>query len=105
MNGAITTVNSAVFRSNIAGFLEKIARGGTVAISRFGQPKVVVIDRLTYKMQKTVIELLDKFPKLTESEQETLNLLMDRRARENLIKAMSDLEGGQSASAAAIFSK
>ncbi len=105
MNGVITTVNSAVFRSNIADFLEKIARGGAIAISRFGQPKAVMVDRLTYKIQKTVMELLDKFPKLTKSEQETLNLLMDKNTRENLIKAMSDSENGKGVSGAAIFSK
>jgi len=63
----------------------------------------MVIDRLTYKIQKTVMELLDKFPKLTKSEQETLNLLMDKQTRENLIKAMSDSESGKGVSGAVIF--
>ncbi|MBU1322834.1 type II toxin-antitoxin system Phd/YefM family antitoxin [Patescibacteria group bacterium] len=103
MNGVITTVNSAVFRSNIADFLENIARSGAIVISRFGQPKAVMVDRLTYKIQKTVMELLDKFPKLSKSEQETLNLLMDKNARENLIKAMSDSDSGKGVSGAVIF--
>lgn len=66
---------------------------------------IMVIDRLTYKIQKTVMELLDKFPKLSKSEQETLNLLMDKNARENLIKAISDADSGKGVSGAAIFNK
>lgn len=105
MNGTVPIVSSAVFRNNLAEFLEKIAAGRMMIISRFGQTKAVVVDKLTFKMQKTTMELLDKFPKLNKSEQETLNLLMDKKARESLIQAMRDLETGKRISGAAIFAK
>jgi len=99
MNG-VQVVNSAVFRDNLSEWLDKIAAGAEIAIARFGQPKAMVIDRLTFKLQKTLMELLDKFPKLNSSEQETLNLLMDKKAREGLVRAMRDQESGKVVAAA-----
>lgn len=102
MNG-VQVVNSAVFRDNLAAWLDKIAAGVTVTIARFGQPKAVVVDRLTFKIQQTITELLDKFPRLNKQEKETLNLLMDKKARLGLLSAMRDLETGRTVAADKLF--
>jgi len=102
MNG-VQIVNSAVFRDNLAEFLDKIAAGTAIAIARFGQPKAILMDKLTFKIQQTMTALLDKFPKLNKSEQETLNLLMDKKSRLGLIEAMKDLESGRAVAANKLF--
>jgi len=102
MNG-VQVVNSAVFRDNLSDWLDKIAKGAIISIARFGQPKAVVVNKLTFKIQQTLIALLDKFPKLNDREQETLNLLMDKKARRGLIEAMKDLESGRMVAADNLF--
>ena len=102
MNG-VQVVNSAVFRDNLAEFLDKITQGAVIAIARFGQTKAVVVDKLTFKIQQMLTDLLDKFPRLNQRERETLNLLMDKKARRGLIEAMKDLEGGRAVAADQLF--
>lgn len=102
MNG-IQVVNSAIFRDNLAEWLDKISQGAAIAIARFGQTKAVVVDKLTFKMQQTLTDLLDKFPHLNQREQETLNLLMDKKSRQGLVAAMRDLDSGKTVAADKLF--
>lgn len=102
MNG-VQTIDSSVFRNNLASFLEKVSSGGAMAISRFGQKKAVLMDSLSFKIQTTLMNLLDKFPNLTKREEETLNILMNKKSRQNLINAMRDLETGSGVSSNKLF--
>ena len=102
MNG-LQTVESSVFRNNLASFLEEISTGGVMVIKRFGQKKAVLMDSLSFKIQSTLMDLLDKFPKLTDREQETLNILMNKKSRQNLVNAMRDIEIGDGISGQKLF--
>ncbi len=92
----MTILNSANFRDNLANVLEAVAvNRKPVVIGRFGQPKAVLVDFFTYNWQKQVILLLKKINKLTSSEIETLNLLLDERARNALFTGLEQKERGE----------
>ncbi|MBU1085737.1 MAG: type II toxin-antitoxin system Phd/YefM family antitoxin [Candidatus Beckwithbacteria bacterium] len=102
MNG-VQTIDSSIFRNNLSSYLEKVSTGGVMAISRFGQKKAILMDSLSFKIQSTLMGLLDKFPNLTEREEETLNILMNKKSRQNLINAMRDIETGSVVSSNELF--
>lgn len=92
----MTILNSADLRNNLADVLEMVAvNRKPVVIGRFGQPKAVLVDFFTYNWQKQVIALLKKINRLTSSEIETLNLLLDERARNALFVGLREKEKGE----------
>lgn len=89
-------MNSADLRDNLASVLEDVAKKRQpVMIGRFGQPKAVIIDILTYNWQKQVISLMKRIKKLNRPEIETLNLLLDDTARNALFSGLTEMEKGE----------
>jgi len=67
-----------------------------VVVGRFGQPKVVLLDMFTYNWQKQqVIILLKRINNLTASEIETLNILLDDKARNSLFAGLQEKSTGE----------
>lgn len=92
----MNTLNSAVVRNNLSSIIEKVAiKREPVIIGRFGQPKAVLVDILTYNWQKQAISLIKRIEKLTPSEIETLNILLDDRAREALLVGLQEAQSGK----------
>jgi len=91
----MNTLNSAVVRNNLSRIIEKVAKKREpVAIGRFGQPKAVLVDILTYNWQKQAIALIKRIDTLTPSEIETLNILLDDHAREALLVGLQQAQAG-----------
>lgn len=92
----MTILNSADLRNNLASILEKVAtQRRPVLIGRFGQPKAILVDLITYNWQNQILGLLKKIDKLTPSEIETLNILLDDKARNALFAGLEEAEKGQ----------
>lgn len=92
----MTVMNSADLRNNLADVLEMVVKKRQpVLVGRFGQPKAVLVDILTYNWQKQVISLLKKINKLTPTEIETLNILLDDKARNLLLTGLKEAEIGE----------
>ena len=90
-------LNSADLRNNFAEVLDTLVKNkGPVFVGRFGQPRAVLMDIFTYNWQNQVLKLLAKMKtsKLTSSEIETLNILLDNKARESLFAGLKDIEEG-----------
>lgn len=88
-------MNSADLRNNLAEVLEVVAKTRRhVMVGRFGQPKAVLVDLFTYNWQKQVINLLKRIDKLTTSEIETLNILLDDRTRKMLFAGLEEAKTG-----------
>lgn len=67
-----------------------------MVVGRFGQPKVVLLDMFTYNWQKQqVIILLKRINNLTASEIETLNILLDDKARNSLFAGLQEKSTGE----------
>ena len=91
----MNVVNSADLRNNLAEVLEVVVKTHKpVMVGRFGQPKAVLVDLFTYNWQKQVINLIKKIDKLTASEVETLNILLDDRARKALFAGLAQFQKG-----------
>lgn len=91
----MTILNSAALRNNLSGILEKVAtKREPVLIGRFGQPKAVLMDLFTYNWQKQLIGLIKKIDTLNPSEIETLNILLDDKARNALFMGLEEAEKG-----------
>lgn len=89
-------LNSADLRYNLAQVLETVfQKRQPVMIGRFGQPKAVLVDIVTYNWQRQMIALLKKIDKLTSAEIETLNLLLDEKARNALFAGLKEAERGE----------
>lgn len=89
-------LNSADLRNNLKNVLEVVAKKRQpVMIGRFGQPKVVILDVFTYNWQKQVISLIKKIKKLTPAEIETLNILLDDKARNSLFLGLQEAQEGK----------
>lgn len=92
----MTILNSADLRNNLASILEKVVtQRRPVLIGRFGQPKAILVDLITYNWQNQILGLLKKIDKLTPSEIETLNILLDDKARNALFAGLEEAEKGQ----------
>lgn len=92
----MTVMNSADLRNNLADVLEIVAtKRKPVLVGRFGQPKAVLVDLFTYNWQKQVITLLKKIDKLSPSQIETLNILLDDKARTALFAGLRQVESGE----------
>jgi len=92
----MTILNSADLRNNLASILEKVASNRQpVLVGRFGQPKAVLIDLFTYNWQKQTIELVKRIDTLTASERETLDVLLDDKARNMLFSGLEEAGKGQ----------
>lgn len=92
----MTILNSADFRNNLAHILETVvAKKQPVMVGRFGQPKAVLVDIMTYNWQKQVIDLVRKIDRLSSSEIETLNILLDDRARKTLFTGLYEARKGE----------
>lgn len=91
----MTILNSADLRNNLASVLEQVAvKKKPVMIGRFGQPKAVLVDVFTYNWQKQVMDLLQRIESLNRSEIETLNILVDAKARESLFIGLQQIRSG-----------
>lgn len=92
----MTLLNSADFRNNFAQILEAVTKERKpVLVGRFGQPRAVLLDLFTYNWQSQVVKLLGKIKKLTKSEIETLNILIDEKARNSLFSGLKEAEEGK----------
>lgn len=92
----MNVMNSADLRNNLSDVLEIVAKKRQpVLVGRFGQPKAVLVDILTYNWQKQVIRLLGKIKSLTPAEIETLNILLSDTARKMLFAGLAELEAGE----------
>lgn len=92
----MTLLNSADFRNNFAQILEAVARERKpVLVGRFGQPRAVLLDLFTYNWQSQVVRLLGKIKKLTKAEIETLNILLDEKARNSLFAGLKEAQEGK----------
>ena len=92
----MTILNSADFRNNFAQILNVVVKEKKpVLVGRFGQPRAVLVDVFTYNWQNQVVKLLGKIKHLTKEEIETLNILLDEKARNSLFSGLKDLEEGQ----------
>lgn len=88
-------MNSADLRNNLAEVLEVVAKTHKpVMVGRFGQPKAVLVDLFTYNWQKQVINLLKRIDKLTTSEIETLNILLNDHTRKMLFAGLAEAKTG-----------
>lgn len=91
----MTVMNSADLRNNLAEVLETVVKNRQpVLVGRFGQPKAVLVDLFTYNWQKQVINLLKRIGELDASEIETLNILLDDKARNLLFAGLNEAESG-----------
>lgn len=91
----MTIINSADLRNNLSDILESVSsKKAPVVVGRFGQPKVVLMDFITYNWQKQVIEMLKNIDKLSRSEIETLNILLDDKSRDSLLRGLDQAEKG-----------
>ncbi len=87
----MTILNSADLRNNLAQVVETVAKNKKpVVVGRFGQPKAVLMDIITYNWQKQVLNLLKKIHKLSSAEIETLNILLDDKARNALFVGLEE---------------
>lgn len=85
----MTILNSAALRNNLANVLEEVvAKKEPVLIGRFGQPKAVLVDVVTYNWQKQILDLIGRINSLTKSEIETLNILLDAKLRSTLLAGL-----------------
>lgn len=92
----MSILNSADLRNNLAQVVEAVAiNKKPVVVGRFGQPKAVLVDFITYNWQKQVFNLLKKINKLSSTEIETLNILLDEKARNALFAGLEEKEKGQ----------
>lgn len=92
----MTIINSAQLRDNLADVLQTVAtKQQSVLIGRFGQPKAVLIDYISYSWQKQILEYFKRIKKLTFSEIETLNILLDERAREAIFRGIRETQEGK----------
>ncbi|MCJ7740438.1 type II toxin-antitoxin system Phd/YefM family antitoxin [Candidatus Microgenomates bacterium] len=92
----MTILNSADLRNNLADVLKTLARKKEpVLIGRFGQPQAVMMDIYTYNWQQQVMKMLRKINKLTSSEIETLNILLDDKARNALFSGLEEMKRGE----------
>ncbi len=91
----MNVMNSADLRNNLAEVLESVAKTQKpVMVGRFGQPKAVLVDVFTFNWQKQVMSLIKNIDKLTASEIETLNILLDDRARKALFSGLAQFQKG-----------
>lgn len=92
----MTMLNSASLRNNLANVLEKVAlKKEPVLIGRFGQPKAVLVDVVTYNWQKQILDLVGRINSLTKSEIETLNILLDAKLRRTLLAGLEQAYKGE----------
>lgn len=92
----MTILNSADLRNNLSEILELVAsRKKPVYIGRFGQPKAVLMDLVTYNWQKQVLQYLQRLNTLKPSEIETLNILLDEKTRNSLLLGLHEIESGE----------
>lgn len=92
----MTILNSADLRNNLSEILELVAsKKKPVYIGRFGQPKAVLMDLVTYNWQKQVFQYLQRLNSLKQSEIETLNILLDEKTRDALLQGLQDIESGE----------
>lgn len=96
----MTILNSADLRNNLSEILELVAsKKKPVYIGRFGQPKAVLMDLVTYNWQKQVFQYLQRLNTLTPSEIETLNILLDEKTRNSLLLGLGEIKSGEVVSA------
>jgi prevent-host-death family protein len=92
----MTIINSADLRNNLSVVLEKIAATREpVVIGRFGQPKAVLVDAVTYNWQSQILDLISRIDTLTKAEIETLNILLDKKTREMLLAGLQEAASGE----------
>ncbi len=92
----MTMVNSADLRSHFAEILATVTEEKKpVVVGRFGQPKAVIIDLTTFKLQQMVLDYLSRLDTLNKSEIETLEILIEPASRNALSEGLKDLEKGR----------
>lgn len=64
-------------------------------MGRFGQPKAVLVDYITYNWQKQVLDYVKRISKLTPGEIETLEILLDDKTRTALFRGLREAEEGK----------
>lgn len=88
-------LNSADFRNNLSAILTTVVRKRQpVMVGRFGEPKAVLVDYITYHWQRKVLEFIGRIDKLSSSEIETLNILLDEKTRSSLFTALQQEKEG-----------
>lgn len=89
-------INTAKFREKLPAILKKIQEERKpVVVGRFGEPKAVLVDVQTYSWQQQVLNYLTRLDRLSRSEIETLEILLDAKTRNALLKGLAEIEEGE----------
>lgn len=92
----MTILNSAALRNNLANVLEEVVlKKEPVLIGRFGQPKAVLVDIVSYNWQRQILDLVGRINSLNQFEIETLNILLDVKLRSALLTGLEQAYKGE----------